>query len=532
VVKKHGRLLGIEAKIEAHPTLEAIGVYYESLRRVALNWLQKGLRESEVEKNLQKEYGIQWAIADSLATEAKQTLDQLKTAKANNLTALKARIKAKEKKAKELHKSLSKQLKKGFKTTQEREAFRVKLLGLKQKVLKVCTLKQDLRQLESSKRLHICFGSKKLFSAQHHLDASGFSSHQEWLETWRKKRSGRFYCIGKSQAGGGTMIKISPLNDDGDYQAKISIPRPLQSEHGEFIIIRFSLSNRGGRTRKSDLDYALTNLKPITTQIFRREHKDNNWYIHLTTYVPEIPTVHRKSNGCIGLDFNQDRISASVIKPDGNLQYVEERTFKWQGKSTGQRQAMMRDIVVELVKLAERFNCAIAIESLDFSKRKAKMSEESQVYNQMLSNLSTALFRTSLESRCKKFGVELIKVNPAFTSVIGMIKFMGKYGLNSGTSAGMAIARRALRLTEKIPQCLLRPEDLSKHSWSSWRRVSTFIKKNLIPRTQLFQWVKVLEGILTSIDDTEHFLPSQRVDMETGESKKSNPITEGLVAET
>ncbi len=108
---------------------------------------------------------------------------------------------------------------------------------------------------------------------------------------------------------------------------------------------------------------------------------------------------------------------------------------KWKGLSTGQRQARMRDIVVEVVTLAESLNCAIAIESLDFSKKKASMSEESKLYNEMLSNLSTSLFRTTLESRCRRFGVELIKVNPAFTSVIGMIKFMLKYGLNSGTSA-------------------------------------------------------------------------------------------------
>ena len=75
----------------------------------------------------------------------------------------------------------------------------------------------------------------------------------------------------------------------------------------------------------------------------------------------------------------------------------------------------------------------------------------------MLSNLSTALFRTTLESRCKRYGVELIKVNPAFTSVIGMIKFMVKYGLNSGTSAAMVIARWAMNLSEKIPLCLVQP---------------------------------------------------------------------------
>ncbi|MBR8828989.1 MAG: hypothetical protein DSM107014_14005, partial [Gomphosphaeria aponina SAG 52.96 = DSM 107014] len=109
-----------------------------------------------------------------------------------------------------------------------------------------------------------------------------------------------------------------------------------------------------------------------------------------------------------------------------------------------------------------------------------------------------------LESRCQRYGVELIKINPAFTSIIGMIKFMSKYGLNSGTSAGMVIARRALKLTEKIPQCLLKPEDLSKHSWTSWNKVARYIKQHYIRRSQLFQWKKALEGSIRLPDNTEH----------------------------
>ena len=58
-------------------------------------------------------------------------------------------------------------------------------------------------------------------------------------------------------------------------------------------------------------------------------------------------------------------------------------------------------------------------------KKKASMSELSSAYNSMLSNLSTGMFREALESRCQRYGIGLHKVNPAFTSVIGMIKFMG-----------------------------------------------------------------------------------------------------------
>ncbi|MGD1703139.1 hypothetical protein [Dapis sp. BLCC M229] len=130
----------------------------------------------------------------------------------------------------------------------------------------------------------------------------------------------------------------------------------------------------------------------------------------------------------------------------------------------------MRNIVAQIFKLADFSECAIAIEPLDFSKKKSiARSEESKVYNQMLSNLSTGMFREAILSCCRRFGVELIKVNPAFTTVIGMVNYMAKYGLNSGTAAALVIGRRALKLLEKIPKCLLRPEDVNKHYWSHWR---------------------------------------------------------------
>lgn len=505
----HGTQVGIEAKIEDHPALEVLGIKYESWRKTALNWLQSGLIEDEVEKRLQKEFDIDWAWADSIATEASQCLEQLETAKELNVDRIKRQLKKKVKRAKDTLKQLEKQIKtatnKGFATPQDKQTFGNKLLGLKSKALKIQSLQKDLKQLESEQRFHICFGSRKLFNAQHHLEANGYKSHVQWLEDWRKKRSGRFYCVGKSQAGGGTMLKVFPVNDAGNYRLTIRIPRCLRAELGEYLDLHFRVSDRENRTRRSDLNYALETQKPITTQVFRREHKDDTWYVHFTTYVPHIPLVHTRKNGCIGIDFNKDHLSIAHVKRDGNINYVQEIPFEWKGLTSGQRQARMRDIVAEVVFLAESLGCAIAIESLDFSKKKASMSEESKLYNEMLVLLCTSLFRTSLESRCRRYGVELIKVNPAFTSVIGMIKFMQKYGLNSGTSAAMAIARRAMNLKEKLPQCLATPEDEARHVWSAWNRIGRFLKRHNIPRTRLFQWTTALEGILTSpLSGTEH----------------------------
>ena len=513
-----GLRVGIEAKIEYNQLLDVLGNHYESIRRSGLNDMQKGMSETLIEKTYQHKYNIQWAWADSIATEVKQTYNQLKTAKQQNIKRIKEQIKKKTKKAKSTLKQLQK-----VKTPKQKHQHLA--LGLKSKTIKIISLKKELHKLETNDRLHICFGSKKLFLAQYHLKENGYNSHEQWLTDWKKKRGGRFYCVGKSTNGGGTMIKIQHLALD-EFKAVVTLPRFMQTDDLFEIEIPFSVTE-DRRRRRSSLLYALEKQKPITVQIFRREHKKDQWYIHLTTYVTEIPITTSRENGCIGVDFNRDSVEWSYILPDGNIKERGKISFKWKGFSSGQRQVMMRNLGVKLSQLAFNYQCPIAIESLDFSKAKASMSEASIAYNSMLSNFSTGMFREALESRCRRYGIELIKVNPAFTSVIGMIKFMSRYGLNSGTAAAMTIARRAIGHSERAPKCLVRLEDRPRHSWTTWNRVSRFLKNNKIRRSQLFDWTKTLEKVLVDSDINETSsrlsLASRQSNRKTGKSPSPKP---------
>ena len=482
-----GLRIGIEAKIKDNPILDVLGNHYESLRRSGLNDMQQGMTEEEIEKSYQSRFNMQWAWADSIATEVKQIYSQLTTAKKLNINRLTEQIKKKTKKAQATFKVLSK-----VKVPTQKQQNQAK--GLKSKLAKINSLKKELAQLKSTPRLHICFGSKKLFNAQYHREENGYSSHEQWLQDWKKKRGGRFYCVGKSQSGGGTMIKIFHVKSD-NFKAVVTLPRFMQFIYGEKLEIPFQVTE-DRRRRQSSLLYALKKQKPITVQVFRREHKSDQWYIHLTTYVQEVPITTSFDNGCIGVDFNRDSVEWAYVMSDGNIKDQGKINFRWKGFSSGQRQAMMRDLVTKLTDMAFAIQCPIAIESLDFSKKKASMSETSKAYNSMLSNLSTGMFREALSSRCKRSGIGLHKVNPAFTSVIGMIKFMSRYGLNSGTAAAMTIARRAMGYSERAPQCLVRPEDLARHSWTTWNRVSRYLKNNKVRRSQLFDWMKTLEDIV------------------------------------
>jgi hypothetical protein len=73
----------------------------------------------------------------------------------------------------------------------------------------------------------------------------------------------------------------------------------------------------------------------------------------------------------------------------------------------------------------------------------------------MLSGFIYDKFRAFLVARAEKYGIEVVFKNPFATRIIGMIKYMPKYGLNSAYAAAMVIARRALGFNERIPRSYL-----------------------------------------------------------------------------
>jgi len=63
----------------------------------------------------------------------------------------------------------------------------------------------------------------------------------------------------------------------------------------------------------------------------------------------------------------------------------------------------------------------------------------------MLNSFVYSKFRDFLESRASRHGIRVYKVNPAFTSVIGRVKYATQYGLTVHHAAALVIARRLCR---------------------------------------------------------------------------------------
>ena len=61
----------------------------------------------------------------------------------------------------------------------------------------------------------------------------------------------------------------------------------------------------------------------------------------------------------------------------------------------------------------------------------------------MLSSFSYGKIKAYFISRGYREGVEIHQVNPAFSSMIGRVKFMERYGLSVHQAAALVLARRS-----------------------------------------------------------------------------------------
>ena len=68
---------------------------------------------------------------------------------------------------------------------------------------------------KASGRVRLCFGSKKLWRRQYHLEANGYASLDEWREDWRAARTDEFFVLGSKDETSGCQLCVATVQDDG-----------------------------------------------------------------------------------------------------------------------------------------------------------------------------------------------------------------------------------------------------------------------------------------------------------------------------
>jgi IS605 OrfB family transposase len=247
----------------------------------------------------------------------------------------------------------------------------------------------------------------------------------------------------------------------------IRVPSCLESKFGKYVESQIGAFPRN-----------INRLPATGAKTWHFYYKSGKWCIAVSFTPSKVEQVSRSVDyGCIGIDINPGSIGWAYVDTEGNLKSHGQISLQT-GLPNGQQQAMIVKAGLELTALATKYQCPIVCEDLDFTSKKELLKERGKKYARMLSGWAYSEFVKLLNSIVSNRGIELLTVNPAYSSMIGLVKYLRMYGLASDEAAAIVIARRGMRLSEKIPGSLTAFVEVNstKHVWSLWNQLNKKIK--------------------------------------------------------
>lgn len=414
------------------------------------------------------------------------------------------------------------------------------LPGIRSRIQHLHSEAIELAARIKSKSTSICFGSRRLFNAQHHLEKNDYPDHAAWKTEWSAARSGQFFVLGSSDETGGCQSCVLLPGADGTWILQVRLPEALIAEHGKYVYLdgisfpyqghlieqaharqqlrseRKKLYTAKAKSGETDLKEAvyLEGLGQALSYRFVQDSK--GWRVLISTSVPFEIQAPDFSQGVLGIDFNAGFVSVASLNASGHKQALVDIPYAKNQATSRQNKTAMQALAKQIVDQARAENKLIVIESLDFARKKSALQKGAKgqaTYNTMLSSLSYRLFRQSLNMQCLKQGVALVQVNPAYTSLLGKLKYNRETDFNTHQAAAWVIGRRGMGFRERVPHsspCRVRrrvltfraPEDARKgeqHLNKLAKHYATWMKQAWMQTSRVREYVLSTPGVCRTI---------------------------------
>ena len=469
-------VLTYQTRIGHSPALDEYGDLYNVVLHYVYNEVRKGKCVNKIQNETIKKYNISRRMYSSIRMEVAARIDSAK----ENLILSKEN---KEIKIKQLKKEINDfETKLSNKKVKNREKLNDKLFNKRNKLIRIVSEFNIVEQKLELDIPPICFGSLHLFKEQHYHPTEYKNStewkekdlvnwkkyHNEWLCRWQNSRNNNIYSIGTWNEIGGNSNCIASIQENKDKKGNnlisLRVRLPDEINQGKYLILNDLQFNHGHKDildmiklhesdeKKEIVEYRKANkIKTKRKNIYepmnyRFVRDEKGWSVQctITKHVPR-----KTSTNVIGIDFNNGFITLAVIKPDGNIISKKDGLIRINcnnyGKSTGQTEALLGKVIQVVRDLALKYNAVPIIENLDFADLKMTSNHRA-----LVSHMPYGKFRDLLIQSLKKEGIEIKKVNPAYTSFVGRNKYMKQYGISVHSAAAIIIGRRFLGMNEEL----------------------------------------------------------------------------------
>jgi len=347
-----------------------------------------------------------------------------------------------------------------------------------QKKRRLAILEQKLQHLQQDRKdgtVRLCFGSKNLFHAQFSLKDNGYGCHEQWQSDWQSVRNSQFFVLGSKDETAGCQGCVATVTEDGSISLRLRLPNALKEKYTVISGLRFE---HGHEAIAACIGRNLSDDKKQWQAISYRFLKDDKGCrVFATVSVAMVKKISDITSGVIGVDINENHLALTETDRFGNpIEFFSVSCVTY-GKTAEQRKAIIGDAVKEAMAFVNERKKPLVIEKLDFRKKKSAFEKESPKYARMLSSLAYTQIQIIIPARAFDTGIEVMEVNPAYTSVIGQYKFSGRYGMSGHNAAALVIGRRSMGFGESLPGQLhgtlpLPARNRGRHVWSKWAAAS------------------------------------------------------------
>jgi len=373
----------------------------------------------------------------------------------------------------------------------------------------------------------LIFGGRALFEKlkKNHLQGKRL---KELKRKWREKRQGTLISIGAKHIThkGNLNLRFIPAE-----KGKNNFLLRIALKNRKFILAKVKRDLSG----KSD-KWALFLAKILSGDQFpytvELKLKDGQTYGFAKFSIDVPPQTITKAKGVIGIDVNARpfHLALAEVSSDGNLQSYKSiylsHLLKYKSRNRKEYEEWL--IAHEVVKFAKEKGRAIAIEDIK-NLPKGKRGDGKAKLRKILQFFSYRRILKKIESLAVQEGIEVVKVNPAFTSVIGMMKYCPQYFIDKDIAGAYVIGRKALGFKEEIPENykkLLKSQIYIQYALWRLGKMEEELKNKLNQEKNKYK-VNGIKRDLRRLRKEKKFL--EKFLMETNKSSQSEPESQEQV---
>jgi IS605 OrfB family transposase len=294
----------------------------------------------------------------------------------------------------------------------------------------------------------VVFGGKRLFEklCKNHLTEK---LREKLKKQWRELRQGTLISIGSRADKGNRLTRFEDLN--GQLCLKIT------TGNKEFIYAKVLREPSNSKDKWLTFmamlleSWQTKNYFPYTVELKLR---DGEVYGSVSFELPTPEVKYTKENGVIAIDTNASPIHLAIVEVSKTGELLSYKTISLHhllGLSQNSKDHQEWILAHQIVDLAIQKGKAIAIENLKKLKKGTRGDGKAKL-RKILHNWNAKKFLQKIKRVAMLKGVEVVEVNPAYTSVIGMLKYAPQLGINKDVAGAYVIGRRALRFKEDMPE--------------------------------------------------------------------------------